>query len=106
MESRFGYHQIKIKEEDVNKTTFRTQYGHYEFIVIPFGLTNAPATFMCLMNNIFHKYLDLFVLIFLDDILIYSKTEEEHQQHLEIVLQTLREHELYAKFEKCEFFKK
>ena len=95
-----------IKEEDVSKTAFKTWYGHYEFVVIPSGLTNAPATFMCLMNNIFNKYLDLFMLIYLDDILIYSKTEEEIQQHLEIVMQTLREHQLYAKFEKCEFFKK
>ena len=82
-----------------------TCYGHYEFVVIPFGLTNSPATFMCLMNGIFNKYLDQFVLIFIDDILIYFKTEEEHQQHLRIVVQSLREHQLYAKLEKCEFFK-
>ena len=106
LDLRFGYRQIRIKEEDVNKTTFRTRNGHYEFIVIPFGLTNAPATFMCLMNNISNKYLDQFVLIFIEDILIYSRIEEEHQQHLRIVLQTLRDHQLYAKFEKCEFFKK
>eukprot|EP00253_Pinus_taeda_P006262 PITA_06262 len=100
-----GYHQIRIKDEDIAKTTFRTRYGHYEFVVLPFGLTNAPTTFMCLMNAIFHPYLDQFMLIFIDDILIYSRTIEEHQEHLRVVLQTLREHQLYAKFSKCDFFK-
>eukprot|EP00253_Pinus_taeda_P020664 PITA_20664 len=102
---RSGYHQIRIKEEDIAKTTFRTRYGHYEFVVLSFGLTNAPATFMCLMNNNFHHYLDRFVLIFIDNILIYSRTIEEHYEHLRMVLQTLREHQLYTKFSKCDFFK-
>jgi len=101
---RSGYHQVRIKEEDIIKTTFRTRYGHYEFVVIPFGLTNAPASFMCLMNNILSKYLDKFVIVFIDNILIYSKNEQDHKEHLRIVLQMLREHQLYAKFSKCEFF--
>ena len=86
---RSGYHQVRIKYGDIFKTTFRTRYGHYEFVVIPFDLTNAPAVFMCLMNNIMHKYLDKFVVVFIDDILFYSKTEEEHKEHLKIVLQEL-----------------
>eukprot|EP00253_Pinus_taeda_P022539 PITA_22539 len=102
---RSGYHQIRIKDEDIAKTAFRTRYGHYEFVVLPFGLTNAPATFMCLMNSVFHQYLDKFVLIFIDDILIYSLNMKEHEEHLRIVLQTLREHQLYGKFSKCDFYK-
>ena len=87
------------------KTSFRTRYGHYDFVIIPFGLTNAPAVFMYLMNNVMHKYLDKFVVVFIDDILIYSKTEEEHKEHLKMVLQELRNHQLFAKFSKCDFFK-
>jgi hypothetical protein len=101
---RSGYHQVRIKEEDVHKTTFRTRYGHYEFVVVPFGLTNAPVVFMCLMNGIFINYLDKFVIVFLDDILVYSKSEEEHEHHLRLVLQVLREHQLYAKLSKCYFY--
>ena len=99
---RSGYHQVRIKDEYIHKTSFRTRYGHYEFVVVPFGLTNAPATFMCLMNSVFSKYLDKFVHVFLDDILIYSKNEEEH---LRLKLQLPREHQLYAKLSKCEFYR-
>jgi hypothetical protein len=89
---RLGYHQVRIKEEDISKTSFRTRYGHYEFTVVPFGLSNALDVFMCLMNGIFRGYLDKFVIVFLDDILIYSKSEKEHEKHLRMVLQVLREH--------------
>ncbi|KAK1647060.1 hypothetical protein QYE76_064865 [Lolium multiflorum] len=101
---RSGYHQIKIKKEDVPKTAFVSRYGHHEYLVVPFGLTNAPAIFMNLMNKIFMPYLDKFVIVFIDDILIYSKDKAEHAEHLRLVLQTLREHQLYAKFSKCEFW--
>ncbi|XP_056168682.1 uncharacterized protein LOC130138489 [Syzygium oleosum] len=101
---RTGYHQLRIRKEDIPKTAFRTRYGHYEFTVMPFGLTNAPAAFMDLMNRVFKEYLDKFVIVFIDDILVYSKSSEEHQQHLRIVLQTLRDHKLYAKLSKCEFW--
>ncbi|KAL0549321.1 hypothetical protein IC582_013802 [Cucumis melo] len=100
---RSGYHQLKVRESDIAKTTFRTRYGHYEFRVMSFGLTNAPAVFMDLMNRIFHRYLDQFVIVFIDDILVYSVDRESHEEHLRIVLQTLREKQLYAKFSKCEF---
>ena len=100
---RTGYHQLGIKDEDVKKTTFRTRYGHYEFVVLPFGLTNSPGTFMCLMNSVVHKYMDNLVLVFIYGIFVYSKNEEEHQEHLKIVLLTLREYQLYAKIRKCEF---
>ena len=99
-----SYHQLKIRKHDVPKTAFRTHYGHFEFLVMPFGLTNASITFMDLMNKIFKPYLDRFIVVFIDDILVYSKTREEHADHLRIVLQTLRDHQLYAKKEKCDFW--
>ncbi|WVZ96997.1 hypothetical protein U9M48_042568 [Paspalum notatum var. saurae] len=101
---RLGYHQIKIRAKDIPKTAFSTRYGLYEYTVMSFGLTNAPAYLMYLMNSIFFNELDVFVVIFIDDILIFSKTEEEHAEHLRIVLQKLRDHRLYAKLSKCEFW--
>lgn len=101
---RLRYHQVQIKDEYIHKTTSRVRYEYYEFVVAPFGLTNAPTTFMFLMDSVFSKYLDKFVLVFIDDVLIYSKNKEDHGQHLRIVLQTLRNHQLYAKFSKCEFY--
>jgi len=92
-----GYHQLMIKPGDVAKSAFRTSHGHYEFLVMPLRLTNAPATFMNLMNRIFQTYLDQFMMVFIDDILIYSKSKEEHENHLRIILQTLREKQLYSK---------
>ena len=106
LDLRSGYHQVKVRKDDIPKTALRTRYGHYEFQVMPFGVTNAPAVFMDLMNRIFSPYLDQFVVIFIDDILIYSKTEEEHAEHLRIVLETLRREKLYAKLSKCEFWMK
>ncbi|XP_052193963.1 uncharacterized protein LOC127802285 [Diospyros lotus] len=101
---RSGYYQLRIKVEDVPKTAFHSRYGHYEFLVMPFGLINAPAAFMDTMNRVFRPFLDKFVIVFIDDILIYSPSEEEHESHLRIILQTLQEHKLYAKFSKCEFW--
>jgi hypothetical protein len=101
---RSGYHQIKIRAEDIPKTAFTMRYGLYEYLVMSFGLTNAPAHFMYLMNSVFMPELDKFVMVFIDDILIYSRSMEEHEEHLRIVLQWLREHQLYAKFSKCEFW--
>ena len=95
---------MKVQENDISKTTFRTIYGNYEFLVMPFRLTNAPAAFMDLMNMVFSPYLDKFVIVFIDDILVYSGSPEEHAEHLRTVLQILRERQLYAKFSKCQFW--
>jgi hypothetical protein len=101
---RSGYHQIKIRASDISKTAFSTRYGLYEYLVMSFGLTNAPAYFMYLMNSVFMPELDKFVVVFIDDILVYSKNEDEHTKHLHIVLQRLRDHQLYAKLSKCDFW--
>jgi len=101
---RFSYHQMKIRPSDILKTAFVTRYGQYEFTVVSFGLTNAPAYFMNMMNKVFMEELDKFVVVFIDDILIYSKTTEEHAEHLRIVLEKLRQNQPYAKFSKCEFW--
>jgi hypothetical protein len=98
-----GYHQIKIHDEDIPKTTFSMRYGLYEYLVISFGLTNAPAHFMYLMNSILMPELDKFIVGFIDDILVYSNSTKDHEEHLRVVLQRLRDHQLYAKFSKCEF---
>lgn len=103
---RSGYYQVRIAECDIEKTAFRTRYGHFEFLVMPFGLTNAPATFMALTNDVYRDYLDRFVIVYLDDILIYSKTLEEHNEHLRLALQRLRDHKLYAKLSKCAFYQR
>jgi hypothetical protein len=101
---RSGYHQMKIRPFDIPKTAFSTRYGLYEFIVMSFGLTNAPACFMNLMNKVFMEYLDKFVVVFIEDILIYSKNDGEHEEQLRLVLQKLRDNQLYAMFSKCEFW--
>ncbi|GKE15905.1 putative reverse transcriptase domain-containing protein [Tanacetum coccineum] len=101
---RSGYHQLRVREEDIPRTAFRTRYEHYEFRVMPFGLTNAPAVFMDLMNRVCKPYLDKFVIVFIDDILIYSRNEKEHEEHLKTILELLKKEELYAKFSKCEFW--
>ncbi|GKA05102.1 putative reverse transcriptase domain-containing protein [Tanacetum coccineum] len=101
---RSGYHQLRVQEEDIPKTAFRTQYGHFEFTVMPFGLTNAPAIFMDLMNRVCKPYLDKFIIMFIDNILIYSKSKEEHEVHLKTILDLLKKEKLYAKFSKCEFW--
>jgi hypothetical protein len=103
---RSGYHQLKIRVEDIPKTAFTSRYGLYEFTMMSFGLTNAPAYFMYLMNKVFMEYLDKFVVVFIDNILVFSRSEEEHEEHLRLVLQKLREHQLYAKFSKCAFWLK
>jgi len=104
LDLRSGFHQVKVRASDVEKIAFRTRYGHYEFLVMPFGVTNAPATFMDLMNRVFSPFLDKFVVVFIDDILVYSKTREEHAEHLRAVFQLLRDHQLYAKLGKCQFW--
>ena len=101
---RSGCHQLRIKDVDVHKTEFRTRYGHYEFVVMPFGLTNAPTTFMDLTNRVFRLYVDWFVVVFIDDILVYSRDREDYDTHLRAVLETLRKEQLYAKMSKCEFW--
>jgi hypothetical protein len=103
---RSGCHQIRIKEEYISNIAFKTRYGHYEFTLVPFGFSNAAIVFMCLVNGVFHEYLDKFFIVFLDDILIYSKSKEEYEHHLRMVLKVLREHKLYAKFRKCSFYHK
>jgi hypothetical protein len=103
---RSGYHQIKIRPKDVTKTAFSTRYGLYEYLVMPFGLTNATTHFIYLMNSVFMLELDKFVMVFIYDILIYSKSEVEHGQYLRIILQQLYDHQLYAKFSKCAFWLK
>ena len=101
---RSGYHQLRIKDVNVHKAMFRTRYGHYKFLVMLFGLTNTPAAFMDLMNRVFRPYVDQFVVMFIDDILVYSKDRENHDTHFRVVLETLRKEQLYAKLSKCEFW--
>ena len=101
---RSGYHQLRIRESDIPKTTFKARYGRYGFLVMSFGLTNAPAAFMDVMNRVFHPYLDRFVIVFINDILVYSRSELGHERQLGLVLQTLKQYQLYAKFSKCEFW--
>nr|GEX41393.1 putative reverse transcriptase domain-containing protein [Tanacetum cinerariifolium] len=100
---RSGYHQLRVREEDIPKTAFRTRYGHFEFTVMPFGLTNAPAVFIDIMNRVCRPYLDKFVIVFINDILIYSKSKEEHEDHLKLILELLKKEKLFGKFLKCEF---
>nr|GFB00071.1 putative reverse transcriptase domain, ribonuclease H-like domain, aspartic peptidase domain protein [Tanacetum cinerariifolium] len=104
IELRSGYHQLRVREQNISKTAFRTRYDHYELQVMPFGLTNAPAVFMDLMNRVCRPYLDKFMIVFFDDILIYSKDEKEHEEHLKAILELLKKEELYAKFSMCEFW--
>jgi hypothetical protein len=103
---RSGYHQLKFLECDIPTTVFVSRYGLYEYTVMSFGLINAPAYFMYLMNKVFMEYLDKFVMVFIDDILVYSRSEEEHEEHIRLALQKLREHKSYAKLSTCEFWMK
>ncbi|CAN4125585.1 unnamed protein product [Withania somnifera] len=103
---RCRYHRLRIRMEDIPKTTFRTRYGHYEFFVMSFGLTNAPAAFMDLMHRVLKPYLDAFVIVFINDILVYLQSKSDHERHLRLILRAPREHKLYAKFSKCEFWLK
>ena len=103
LDLRSGYHQLRIAEEDIPKTAFNTRYGHYEYTVMPFGLTNAPASFQALMNDVLRPYLDKFVVVYLDDILIYSPTWEKHLDHIKTVLSALRDNQLHCAVEKCSF---
>ena len=100
---RSGYHELRIRDSDIPKIAFRTQYGHFKYAVMLFGLTNAPSAFMVLMNIVFKQYLDLFVIVFIDDILIYSRNKEEHASHLRIIQQILKDRQLFSKISKCEF---
>jgi hypothetical protein len=101
---RSGYHQLRIQESDISRTAFRTRYGLYDYTVMSFGPTNAPAYFMYLMNKVFMEYMDMFVVVFIDNILVYSETKEDHEEHLRLVLEKLRANQLYAKFNKCKFW--
>nr|GFD13534.1 putative reverse transcriptase domain-containing protein [Tanacetum cinerariifolium] len=101
---RLGYHQLRVREEDIPKTAFRTRYRHYEFQVMPFGLTNAPTVFMDLMNQVCKPYLDKFMIVIIDNILIYSKNKQELEEHLKLILELLKKEQFYAKFSKCEFW--
>jgi hypothetical protein len=103
---RYGYHQVRKKDEEIHKNPFRKMYAYYEFAMVPFKLTNAPTDFMCLMNNVLRKLLEKIVFVFIDDILIYYKNREDCEEHIKLVIQVLREHQLYAKFSKCDIFQK
>lgn len=103
LDLRSGYHQVRVTEEDVAKTAFRTHHGHYEFLIMPFGLTDAPATFQTLMNEVFHNFLHKYVLVFFDDILVYSENWAQHLEHVEIILKIMERHQLYIKRSKCIF---